>query len=117
MKYPKVFIIIVNWNGLKDTLECLQSVFKQDYPNFEVIMVDNGSKDNSVQVIRNAYPQIILIENKENLGYTGGNNVGMHYAVNSGSDYVWLLNNDTVVEPDTLSKLVAAAKILQRLDL
>lgn len=110
MHHPKVYIIILNWNGLKDTLECLESVFRLDYPNFEVIVVDNGSTDNSVQVIRNAYPQIIFIENKENLGYTGGNNVGMNYAMDHESDYIWLLNNDAVVEPDTLSNLIAAAK-------
>jgi len=75
MNYPKVSIIILNWNGLQDTLECLESVFKLDYPNFEIIVVDNGSTDDSVTVIRETYPQIILIENKENLGYTGGNMV------------------------------------------
>lgn len=107
---PKVFIIILNWNGLKDTLECLESVFKLDYPDFEVVVVDNGSIDDSVGVIRKAYPEATLIENKENLGYTGGNNVAMRYAMEHSADYMWLLNNDTVVEPDTLSKIVAAAE-------
>jgi hypothetical protein len=107
---PKVFIIILNWNGLKDTLECLESVYKLDYQNFEVIVVDNGSTDNSVAVIRENYPEVIMIENKENLGYTGGNNIGMRYASNNGADYVWLLNNDTVVMPDTLSKLIDTAE-------
>lgn len=110
MPHPKVFIIILNWNGLKDTLECLESVFKLDYPNFEVIVVDNGSTDNSVEVIRKAYPQVILIENKENLGYAEGNNVGIRYALKHGADYVWLLNNDTVVDADSLTKLVMAAE-------
>lgn len=110
MTDPKVFIIILNWNGLQDTLECLKSVFKLDYPNFEIIVVDNGSADNSVGVIRRAYPHIIMIENKENLGYTGGNNIAMRYAMEHGADYMWLLNNDTVVEPDTLSKIVDAAE-------
>jgi len=110
MPHPKVFIIILNWNGLKDTLECLESVFKLDYPNFEVIVVDNGSTDNSVEVIRKAYPQVILIENKENLGYAEGNNVGIRYALKHGADYVWLLNNDTVVEADVLIKLVTTAE-------
>jgi GT2 family glycosyltransferase len=62
MNYPKVFVIILNWNGLKDTLECLESVFKLDYPNVEVIVVDNGSTDDSAAVIRKNYPQVILIE-------------------------------------------------------
>jgi len=110
MKDPKVFIIILNWNGLKDTLECLDSVFKLDYVNFEVIVVDNGSTDNSVEVIRQTYPQVILIENRENLGYAGGNNIGIRYALKHGADYVWLLNNDTIVNPDSLTNLVEVAE-------
>lgn len=109
MSYPQVLIIILNWNGLQDTLECIASVYKMDYPNFEVVVVDNGSTDDSVEVLLKTYPYVILIENKENLGYTGGNNVGMRYAIKHGADYMWLLNNDTIVEPDTLSKIVATA--------
>ncbi len=107
---PKVFIIILNWNGLPDTLECLESVFKHDYLNFEVIVVDNGSLDDSVKVIRKTYPQAILKENEENLGFTGGNNVAMRYAMQQGADYMWLLNNDTIVENNTLSTLVTSAE-------
>jgi GT2 family glycosyltransferase len=110
MSFPKVFIIILNWNGLKDTLECLESVFKLDYPNFEVIVVDNGSTDNSAEIIQKIYPKVILIKNKENLGYTGGNNIGMRYAMDHSTDYMWLLNNDTIVELDTLTKLVNTAE-------
>lgn len=110
MNYPKVFIIILNWNGLKDTLECLESVLKLDYPNFKVIVVDNGSTDDPVEVLRKTYPQITLIENNENLGYTGGNNIAMRHAMEHGADYMWLLNNDTVVETDTLSKIVATTE-------
>lgn len=106
MNHPKVYVIILNWNGLEDTLECLGSVFQMDYQNFEVLVVDNGSKDNSINFIKTKYPQVVLIENKENLGYTGGNNIGMRYALNNGADYVWLVNNDTVVMVDTLSKLI-----------
>lgn len=107
---PKVFIIILNWNGLQDTLECLESVYKLEYSNFEVVVVDNGSSDDSVKVIRNAYPQVTLIENDKNLGFTGGNNIAMRYAMRHGCDYMWLLNNDTIVEPNTLSILVATAE-------
>jgi|SRR3972149_1320102 len=106
MNSPKVSIIILNWNRLKDTLECIESVFKHDYPNYEIIVVDNGSTDNSVDIIRKIYPQVILIENKDNLGYTGGNNIAMSYAIQNGTNYIWLLNNDTVVETDTLGNLV-----------
>jgi len=107
---PRVTIIVLNWNGLKDTLECLDSIYMLDYPNFEVIVVDNCSSDGSVERIRRKFPQAVLIENSRNLGYTGGNNIGMHRAMELGADYVWLLNNDTVVEPDTLAKLVDASE-------
>lgn len=106
---PRVSIIILNWNGIKDTLECLQSVYDLDYSNYEVIVVDNGSTDNSVQVIRSSFPKVMMIENKENLGYAGGNNVGMRYAMDTDSKFFWLLNNDTVVAPDSLSELILAA--------
>lgn len=107
MNYPKVYIVILNWNGLKDTLECLESVYKLEYPNFEVIVVDNASTDHSTTVIPKMYPNATLITNEENLGYTGGNNIAMRYAMGHDADYIWLLNNDTVVEPDSLGKLVA----------
>jgi GT2 family glycosyltransferase len=106
----KVYIIILNWNGLNDTLECLRSVYRLDYPDFEVIVVDNASSDNSPEVILANFPRIFLMKNSENLGYAGGNNRAMRYAMEQGADYLWLLNNDTVVEPDTLSKIVATAE-------
>lgn len=106
MNYPKVFIIILNWNGKLDTLECIESVFKMEYPNFDVVIVDNGSTDDSVAAIKTAFPQVILIENKKNLGFTGGNNIAMHYAMKNGGDYIWLLNNDTSVDSNVLTKLI-----------
>jgi GT2 family glycosyltransferase len=108
--YPKVSILVVNWNRLGDTLECLNSIFKSDYPNFDVIVVDNGSTDRSVPSIRERFPQIIVLENAKNLGFTGGNNQGMRYALQRNADYVWLLNNDATTEPDTLTKLVKAVE-------
>lgn len=117
MNFPKVFIIIVNWNGVQDTIDCLESVLELHYPNVEVIVVDNGSTDKSAKVIREKCPQITLIENKDNLGYTGGNNIGMQYAMDHGADYIWLLNNDIVVEPDTLSKLIETAELNSKIGL
>jgi len=107
---PKVFIIILNWNGLHDTLECLASTYKLDYPNFAVILVDNGSTDNAVNIIRATYRQIIILENRENLGYAAGNNRGIRYALKNNAQYVWLLNNDTVVESNSLTRLIQTAE-------
>lgn len=106
MNYPKIFIIILNWNRFKDIAECLESVRKTDYPNYDIIVVDNASVDGSVEKVKELFPEIILIKNNENLGFAGGNNVGMKYAINNGADYVWLLNNDTVVTKDTLTNLI-----------
>jgi len=107
---PKVYIIILNWNGLKDTLECLASVYRLDYPDFEVIVVDNCSSDDSVETIHRKFPRVILIENSKNLGFTGGNNVAIEHAIGLGTDYVWLLNNDTTVEPMALAELINKAE-------
>lgn len=107
---PKVAIIILNWNGRDNTLACLDSVFKIDYPNFDVVVVDNGSTDDSVPTIRKAFLQPHLIETGKNLGYAGGNNVGIRYALEAGADYVLIINNDTTVAPDVLTHLLQAAK-------
>ena len=108
--HPKVSIIILNWNGLVDTLECLESVSRLTYPNCEIMVVDNCSTGGEVQVIGQQFPQVVLIENKVNLGFAGGNNAAIPRALEHGADYIWLLNNDTVVEPETLSTLVGEAE-------
>jgi GT2 family glycosyltransferase len=107
---PFVFIVIVNWNGLADTLECLESLRHLDYPNFEILLVDNASADNSVETIRDKYPSVRILANSRNLGFTGGNNIGIRHALENGAAYVWLLNNDTIVDPHALSRLVEAAE-------
>jgi hypothetical protein len=109
-KKPEVAIIILNWNGLVDTLACLASLSCLDYPDYNLVVVDNASSDDSVAAIRSAYPQVTLIESGDNLGYVGGNNVGLDYARTLGADYALLLNNDTEVSPDFLSLLVEAAE-------
>lgn len=103
---PKVFIIIVNYNGYKDTIECLQSLQKITYKNYEVVVVDNASPNKSVAELKKNLFGAKLIENKENLGFAGGNNTGIKYALENKADYVLLLNNDTIVEPDFLSILI-----------
>jgi GT2 family glycosyltransferase len=103
-----VTVIILNWNGRDDTLACLTSLKSLEYPAFEVVVVDNGSKDDSVTAIRSTFPKVTLIEAKTNLGFVGGNNLGLEYAQKMGAEYALLLNNDTEVAPDFLQKLVEA---------
>ena len=115
MTEPKVAIITVNWNGWKDTIECLESLTKLNYVSFNVIVCDNGSQDDSVAQITkwldaNTKIRVQLIETKKNLGFAGGNNVGIKQALEVGCDYIWLLNNDTVVDKDALKHLVIYAQ-------
>lgn len=107
--HPKVSIIVLNWNGLEDTIECLESLRRLSYPNYDVIVVDNGSEDGSPRVIRKRFPEVILIENEANLGFVRGNNVGMAQALQDGADYLFLLNNDTYVDEDCLTELARVA--------
>ncbi len=107
MTKPAVSIIILNYQRGADTLECLESVFHIDYPNFEVIVVDNGSTDDSLSKIRTRYPRARIIKNQRNLGFAEGNNVGIKA---SNSPYVLLLNDDVVVEKNILQDLVEAAE-------
>lgn len=149
---PRVWIVLVNWNGWRDTIECLESVFRLDYPDFRVVVCDNASTDGSVEYIqrwargetpfespqgplsRLSWPPLgkplkfDLISNVEefdclesgaplllantggNLGFAGGNNVGIRLALaDPDCDFVWLLNNDTVVEADCLSQMIKTA--------
>ena len=106
---PAVCCVIVNWNGWQDTLECLASLQKQDYENLHVIVVDNGSTNESVERIRSAFPEVELIETGKNLGFSGGTNVGLRAALKQDVEFLWLLNNDTVCPPDTVRKLVNCA--------
>ena len=153
MNYPRVSIIILNWNGWKDTIECLESLYRINYPNYDVIVVDNASQDDSIEKIKEYcegkievnskffkyskenkpirvfeiteddakegkfnYPlyekydvdrRMILIKNKDNYGFSGGNNIGIKFALGVlNPDYVLLLNNDTVVDKEFLKELV-----------
>jgi len=103
---PSVAIIIVNWNNYKDTSQCLDSIRSIDYPNYQLIVVDNGSKDKSDDNLYKNYPEIILLKNYENLGFTGGCNKGIKYALENNFRYLMLLNNDTIVTNTFLTSLV-----------
>ena len=149
----RCYVLLVNWNGWTDTVECLESLFRCEYPNLKVIVCDNGSSDDSLSRLRewaqgksssppvpgsplkelvsqkttakpvsfveydrdeaeeggdsSADPELVLIDTGANLGFAGGNNVGLRYLLaRADFDYVWLLNNDTVAEPHALTSLV-----------
>jgi len=131
--YPKVNIILLNYNGADDTIECLESLSKITYPNYNIVIVDNNSPDDSVEKIlsylkekkenfeffendeialenKKEAKKITFIKSRENNGYGHGNNIGIKYALNHGADYVLVLNNDTVVEPDFLEPMVELAE-------
>jgi GT2 family glycosyltransferase len=105
--YPSVAIILVNWNGFAVTNDCILSLQQLDYPNHTVIVVDNGSEDDSSTKLRALHPHVVVIRSDSNLGFTGGNNIGLQYALEHRFDYSIMLNNDTFVEPDFLDILVA----------
>lgn len=111
MNKPKIFIILVNWNGKKDTLECLESVYKINYSNFNIVVVDNGSTDGSVKAIKERFSDVNILKAKKNLGFTGGNNLGIHYALEKNAKFILLLNNDTVVDPDIIKELLSASEL------
>ena len=106
---PSLFCVVVNWNGWEDTLACLDSLRQQDYPRLTVIVVDNGSTNDSAERIRAAHPWVTLLETGKNLGFPGGCNAGTRMAYRQGADLLWLLNNDTVAPPNTASSLVRTA--------
>jgi len=132
---PKVSVIILNYNNSQDTIKCLKSIYKNiKYKRIQVIVIDNGSKTEDVLILKkwfnsqdvefifchkghfsyNNEPfkrELIFIENQENLGFAGGNNIGIKYALNCGADYVWLLNNDTIIDKDALIELIKLAEI------
>lgn len=101
---PKISIVILNWNGKKHLKKCLLSIKKVSYFPFEAIVVDNSSSDGSAEMVKKEFPQVVLVLNKKNLGYSGGNNVGIKKSTGS---YVFILNNDTEVTEDFLDPLVA----------
>lgn len=153
--WPKVSIIVLNWNGWKYTIECLESIYRINYPNYQVIVVDNASTDGSLEKIKawaegkfdvwvkqdsplrhlsfppvpkpisyieysrlqaevggtsNDNVQLILIQTGANLGYAGGNNVGIRYALKTGAEYILILNNDTVIDKNALSEMIKMFK-------
>lgn len=101
----RIYVIIVTWNGMKWIKKCLDALRLSTYP-VSVVVIDNGSKDDTVHFIKKNYPYVHLIESGENLGFGQANNVGMRYALSQGCDYVYLLNQDAYVYPDMFHKLL-----------
>jgi GT2 family glycosyltransferase len=105
---PQVVVAVLNWNGSQNTIPCLQHLARLDYPDVTVIVVDNGSRDDSVKHLHAAFPDIELIESGENLGYAAGNALALQRALALNADLFWILNNDALAQPDALSQLVMA---------
>jgi hypothetical protein len=111
MKFPKVYIIILNWNGKNLLKDCLSSLFKlTDYPNYKVIVVDNGSSDGSVEFVKKKFPKTVVLALDKNYGFAKGNNEGIKKALNKKCKYVVTLNNDTKLTRNWLKELVRVAE-------
>jgi len=113
MENQKVTIIIPNWNGRGFLPDCLESLSKIDWLNYEVVVVDNGSTDGSIAFIRQNHPDTILIENQKNLGFAAACNQGIKWAFEHSADFILLLNNDTVVGPDFLTRMMGVFRELR----
>lgn len=100
-----VGVVLVNWNGLEFTLPCLKSLYSGIIPPDIVVIVDNGSTDGSIEQIKKEYPEITLIENPNNVGFSGANNQGIQHLLQLGVKYIWILNNDTIVDKSCLYQL------------
>jgi GT2 family glycosyltransferase len=103
-----VCTIILNFNNYTDTIETITSVLSLEYDANSILLVENSSDESIIRKIRTQFPDLAMIENKKNLGYAGGNNVGFQKAMESGADYIFLLNNDVKVEKDVLKKCISA---------
>jgi len=106
---PKVSILILTWNTCDEVLTCVEHALGADYPNYDVVVIDNASQDGTSAAVRHRYPSVTLLQNSENLGYAGGNNRGIKYALEHGAEYVLIINSDTVMPPDLLTKIVQIA--------
>ena len=105
----RVAIVVLNWNGWKDTQMCLSSLRQLGYQNYEVIVVDNGSSDDSVARIASDFSEVTIVKTGANRGFAGGCNLGICRALSHSTDFIWLLNNDTTVHHDALQHLVEKA--------
>lgn len=103
---PKCSVLVLNWNGRSFLQECLDSLCRQDYKDFEIVLIDNGSTDDSVEYVQSAFPRVRIFRLKQNLGFCGANNLAIQDALSRGSTYVLLLNNDTVIAPNVVGEMM-----------
>jgi GT2 family glycosyltransferase len=103
---PLVSTILLNYKARQDTLDCLASLSHLTYADVHIIVLDNHSGDGLEEAVRADYPQVDFIQTGANLGFTGGNNIGIRKALERGADYILLLNNDTIVAPDFLNEMI-----------
>lgn len=106
--------IVLSWNGREDTLRCLESLVGIDRPDLGIICVDNGSTDGSAEAVHERFPDVLLIEAGDNLGYSGGNNLGLRHALEQGARWTMLVNNDATVAPDVIDGFERAIALRPR---
>lgn len=106
----RTVIAVLNWNNLDITIECIRSLLAMDRLDFEIVVVDNGSSDNSAERLSREFPSITLLPQRINLGFAGGSNIAMRHALSAGAEYVLLLNNDTYVAADFLYEMLSVIK-------
>ncbi len=112
---PRVLVVVLCYNGIADTVACLESLQRQTYRAADVLIVDNASQDATPAIVRDRFPHVHVIETGANLGYAAGNNVGLRHALDHGYDYVLLLNNDTIADSRLISALVETAEADSRI--
>lgn len=113
MNFPFVHIVVLNWNGLEDTLDCLASIRKLTYPNVRVKVVDNASDNGEAEVIEREYPEVNVLKQSENKGFCGGCNAGIEQSIAEGAEFVMLLNNDALVSPNLIESLLEGHEKLE----
>jgi GT2 family glycosyltransferase len=105
-----VYILVLHWRGLENTRSCLASLKRLDYRSYEILLVDNGSETLDGEKLQGEFPGIHLLRLAENKGFAGGCNAGIAYCIKQNAPFIWILNNDTVIEPQTLTLLMQAAE-------
>lgn len=108
IKPPTIYTILAHYCQLNETIECIKSLLRQDYEDQQIVFVDNGSQNNDSQVIKQLFPQITSLRNNKNLGFVGGYNVGIRFSLEHNPDYIFIVNNDVILAPNTIATLVNA---------